>query len=173
MILHVYEMMCKRTAQFYVYVSYVHDIHCILFMSRGGGHPENVYPCQDGTAKPLPSLAQNLRKPCIWPSGAPGQVRRLWLPGFQLPTHLACTDIYLIQPIYRHVRPVKLTWPGVTYLACNSGHMRRLIWPQGLIWLVTNPTLCGTEIGPRHPSIRVLPSIGVPPPQPRVKGTLV
>ncbi len=39
--------------------------------------------------------------------------------------------------IYRHVRPVKLTWPGVTYLACNSGHVRRLTWPRGLTWLVT------------------------------------
>ena len=40
-------------------------------------------------------------------------------------------------PISRHVRPVKLTWPGVTYLACNSGHVGRLTWPQGLTWLVT------------------------------------
>ena len=36
--------------------------------------------------------------------------------------------------------------------------------------LLENPTLCGTEISenpkwyPRHPSIRVLPSMGVPPP---------
>ena len=32
---------------------------------------------------------------------------------------------------------VKLTWPGVTYLPCSSGHVRRLTWPQGLTWLVT------------------------------------
>ncbi len=87
---------------------------------------------------------------CIWPCSAPGQVRPLWPPGFQLQTHMACIDMYLIQPllniisttgtsipISRHVRPVKLTWPGVTYLACNSGHVRRLTWPQGLTWLVT------------------------------------
>ncbi len=43
-------------------------------------------------------------------------------------------------PISRHIRPVKLTWPGVTFLACNSGHVRRLTWPQGLTWLVTECT---------------------------------
>ncbi len=26
-------------------------------------------------------------------------------------------------------------------MACNSGHVRRLIWPQGLTWLVTVSSL--------------------------------
>ncbi len=38
----------------------------ILLWSRpGGAHPENVYPCQEGAMKPLPSLAQNLRNPTL------------------------------------------------------------------------------------------------------------
>ena len=56
-----------------------------------------------------------------------------WLPGFPRPKWP--------RPPVTHVRPVKLTWPGVTHLACNSGHVRRLTWPQGLTWLVTGETI--------------------------------
>ncbi len=65
-----------------------------------------------------------------------------WLPGFPRPKwpRPPCSPLEAVIPISRHVRPVKHTWPGVTYLACNSGHVSRLTWPQGLTWLVT-PTL--------------------------------
>ncbi len=64
------------------------------------------------------------------------------LPSFPL-TYLALAPVTLqrlLQKdmlVFSHLEGVKFTWQGVTYLACNSGHVSRLTWPPGITWLVT------------------------------------